>query len=163
MRVLKLLARLLLTVVGLAFAASIASVVVAAIMKPRLPDRSQPEDDELEMVSILGSRDLRSTSTAFRGGRLICWQGSAGLDLRGARLDPAGGRLLVWTVFGATGIRVPEDWRVDSSGIAVLGAAGSSAMRPEAASDGPVLSIEHLTVFGALGVAAEPDAETLEV
>ncbi len=163
MRALKILARLLLAVVGLMLAATIASVGAAMAMKPRLPDRSQPEDDELDMVAILDARRLRSSSAAFRGGRLICWQGSADLDLRRAQLDPAGGRLRVWTILGATEIHVPEDWRVDSQGTAVLGAASSRAMRPEPDYDGPVLSIEHRTLFGALGLVAEPDEEVLEV
>jgi hypothetical protein len=162
-RALKILARLLLAFGGLTLVASIASVVVAMVMKPRLPDRSQPGDDELDMVAILGSRDLRSTSTAFRGGRLICWQGAADLDLRGAQLDAAGGQLLVWTIFGGTGVKVPEDWRVDSHGIAVFGGAGCSAMRPEATYDGPVLTVRHWTVFGGLGIVAEPDEEVLAV
>ena len=163
MRALRFLARLLLAVVGLTLGVSIVSVGVAAAMKPRLPDRSRPEDDELDMTAIFDSRRLRSSSGAFRGGRLICWQGSADLDLRGAQLDPAGGDLLVWTVFGGTRILVPQDWPVDARGVAVLGGARSAAAAPEPGRAGPVLSIRHRTVFGGLAVVAGPDDQLLAV
>ena len=162
MRALKVLARSALTLLGLAVGTALASAAAAAIAKPRLADRSQPDDDELDLVAIYGSRELRSTSRAFRGGRLLCWYASTDLDLRGARLDPAGGDLLVWTVFGSTRILVPEDWPVDPRGVAVFGGA-HSATSPEPGREGPVLSVRHRTVFGGLAVVAGPDDELLAV
>ncbi len=163
MRVLKILARLFLAFLGLSLGAGLASAAAAAVMKPRLPDRAEPEDDELDLVTIYGSRQLRSTASAFRGGRVICWYAGAELDLRGAHLDPAGAELAVWTIYGGMRIQVPEDWRVDSHGVAVFGGAGSGAARPEPGFDGPVLSIRHCTIFGGIGVVAEPDDELLAV
>jgi len=162
-RVVKFAGRLLLLFIGALCGAALASGVAAAVMKPRLPDRSKAEDDELDLVAIYDSRELRSTASSFRGGRLICWYAGADLDLRGAQLDPFGAGLLVWTVFGGTRIRVPEDWRVDSKGIALFGGAYGTASRPEPPFDGPVLHIRHRTIFGGFGVLAEPDDELLAV
>jgi hypothetical protein len=157
------LGRLLLALIGLSAGAGMASAAAAAVMKPRRPDRTTPEDAVVDLVAIYGSRDLRSISTAFGGGRLICWYAGTDLDLRGARLNVAGGELVVWTVFGATGIQVPEDWRVVSRGITVFGAVVSPAAPPDAGFNGPVLVIRHRTIFGALSVVAEPEDEVLDV
>lgn len=143
-------------VVGIVLGAGIASAASAAVLKARLPDRAEPEDDELDFVVIYDGRTLRSTAAAFRGGRAVCWYAGADLDLRGARLDPAGARLEAWTVFGGLSVKVPEDWRVRLRGVAVMGAGESSAPEPEAGYTGPVLEVRHRTVFGGFGIQAEP-------
>ena len=73
------------------------------------------------------------------------------------RLDPAGARLEVWTVFGGTAIKVPENWLVRLTGATVFGSGFSTARAPQDGFDGPALEIRHRTVFGGVGVRAEPD------
>ena len=143
--------------------AGLASAAAAAVLKRRLPDRARPEDDELDLVAIFDGRRLRSSSTAFRGGRILCWYAGTDVDLRGATLDPAGAELLVWIVFGGTRVRVPEHWRVRMHGVAIFGGAGSMAQAPDDADPGPVLNVRCRTVFGGFGIMPEPDDEVLAV
>ena len=163
MRLVRLAIRVLLLLIGAVLGAAIASAAAAAIMRPRLQDSTQPDDDAIDVASVYGSREFRSTADAFAGGRVICWYSGVDVDLRGATLGPAGGELEVWTVFGGTRIRVPEDWAVELHGVAVFGGATNMAARPDAAADGPLLLIRHRTIFGGFGVAAEPDDEVLAV
>jgi hypothetical protein len=163
MRLLKFATRLFLLFVGAVLGSAIASAVAAALMRPRLQDSTQPEDDEIDVAAVFGSRVFRSSADAFAGGRVICWYSGVDVDLRGAALDPAGAELEVWTAFGGTRIRVPEDWDVESHGIAVFGGAGNSAARPAPESASPRLVVRHRTFFGGFAVAAEPDDETLAV
>jgi len=164
MRVVKLLVRLFLAFFVATIGASLASALAAAVMRPRLMDDAEPADDDLELSAVYDGRDFRSEATALRGGRVICWYAGLEVDLRGARLDPAGADLEVWTVFGGTRIRVPEDWAVRMRGIAAFGGAAADT-RPldEAAPSAPVLTVRHRTVFGGFNVVAAADDEAVPV
>jgi hypothetical protein len=157
MRLIRVCIRLLVLFVLAVVGASIASVAAAAYMRPRLADDASPDDDELQLAAVLTGRDFRSTASAFRGGRVICWNSGLDVDLRGARLDPAGGDLEVWTAFGGASIRVPEDWRVAVRGMSVLGGATAAAAPFDDLEPGPVLQIRHRTLLGGFSVKAEPD------
>jgi len=163
MRLLKFAARTFLAFFALALGFSLASALAALVMRPRLSGEANPADDEVELSAVYGSLVFRSESTAFRGGRVICWYSGMDVDLRGTTLDPAGADLLVWTLYGGTRIRVPEAWGVDSHGIAVFGGAGSTATPPDSGSDDPVLRVRHRTLFGGFGVVAASDDEVLAV
>lgn len=163
MRLVRFLVRLLIAFTVAVTAASLVSTALALAKRDQFPDDAEPEDDELDLATILRSRQFRSEAKAFRGGRIICWQGGADIDLRGATLDPAGAHLEVWTVFGGMQVRVPEDWRVRMHGIAFFGGPGSMAPQPEEGDTGPVLTVTYRTIFGGFGVTAEPEDEVLAV
>ncbi len=162
-RLVRILVRLLVAFTVAVTALSMVSAIVALAKRGRFPDDTEPDDDELDLTTILRGRKFRSEAKAFRGGRLISWQGGADIDLRGATLDPSGAHLDVWTVFGGMQLRVPEDWRVRMRGVAIFGGAGSMAPQPEDGDPGPVLTIRYRTLFGGFGVTAEPDDEVLTV
>ncbi len=162
-RLVQFLVRLLIAFTVAVTAASLVSTAVALAKRDQFPDDAEPEDDELDLATILRGRTFRSEATAFRGGRLISWQGAADIDLRGARLDPAGAHLEVVTVFGGMQMRVPQDWPVRMHGVAIFGGAGSMARHPDGGESGPVLTIRYRTIFGGFGVTAEPDDELLTV
>lgn len=155
------LAKLPFAFAGTVLGLGLSSALAAAVLKSRLPDLAEPEDDLIELAVIYGGRDFRSTATAFRGGRLVCWYGGANVDLRGARLADDGADLLVWTVFGGTSIRVPPDWRVELRGTALFGGAEGPTPPAGPSVDGPVLRIRHRTLFGGVGVSARPGEETV--
>lgn len=157
-RVLKLLAWLTLAFLGAILGLSVASATAAAVLRPRLLDDATPEDDDLVLNAVYAGREFRSAAPALRSGRVVCWYSGLDLDLRGARLDPVGATLEVWTVFGGARIRVPEDWAVRIRGVALFGAASSDTTPTERLGlDAPTLTVRHRTLFGGLGVAAEPD------
>ena len=152
------LLRSVVRIVGFLFVASlvagIASAVAAAIARRSLAMEAEPEDDLIMLGAIYDGRELHSSATAFRGGRILCWYAGITADLRGARLDPAGGRLDVYTIFGGTQVLVPPDWQVRLRGTGVFGGAQDATQHD--GGDGPVLEIHHWTIFGGLGISDKP-------
>jgi hypothetical protein len=152
------LLRSIVRLVGFLFLASlvagVASAVAAAFAKRSLEVQAEPEDDLIMFGAIFDGRELASTATAFRGGRILCWYAGVEADLRGARLDPAGGRLDVYTIFGGTEVVVPPGWHVRLHGASVFG--GAQDARQHGSDDGPVLDIHHWTIFGGLGISDKP-------
>ena len=61
-----------------------------AFLKKRDAPVPEPEADEVDLVAAFAPLDFRSTSSAFRGGRVDTWFGGGVLDLRDATLDPMG-------------------------------------------------------------------------
>ena len=163
MRVFRVIGRLLLAFCLAMLGLSLTSAIAAALMRDRLADDAEPDDDEVEIAAIYTGREFRSLATSFRGGRFICWYAGCEVDLRGARLHPAGGDLEVWTIFGGLRIRVPEDWRVRVRGMAVFGGASAMTTPLEELDPGPELSVRHRTLFGGFNLLAAPDDELLAV
>jgi hypothetical protein len=151
MGVFRFLGKLLLAFLGAIFVFSLASLAAAAYMKPRLQDEASPQDDELELAVVYDGRDFTSEATAFRGGRIVCWYAGLDVDLRGAQLDPTGADLDVFTLFGGTRIRVPDDWRVEMRGMSVFGGATGPDFETHEPT-APVLRLRHRTVFSGLDV-----------
>ena len=133
---------------------SIAAAIGARMMKQRIVPLDAPDADEVRLVAILEPLDFRSTSTNFRGGTLDCWYGGGVIDLREAKLDPAGARLEVRGIFGGGQIVVPEEWRVTTKvqGIGGIGDARQQVERPVTA---PLLIIEGVAFMGGFGITSE--------
>lgn len=163
MRIVRFLLKLLGAFVAAVTAASLVSTAVALAARDRLRREACPADDDLDIVSILAETRFRSEATAFRGGRIVCWQAGGTVDLRAAQMDPAGAELEITVLFGGLGIRVPEDWRVRMRGVAVFGGAGSTAPSPDDDGEAPVLTVRYRVVFGGFGVVAEADDELVTV
>ncbi len=152
-------ARILAALLGMAFAASVASALAALSLKRRAPLPQEPDDDQIDFVTIMDSGQLASTAGAFRGGRIVCWYAGVDVDLRGATLDPAGASLEVRTAFGGTRIVVAPGVPVRVSVPAVFGGSSNDARALEAGPGAPGLEIHGFTVFGGLQVLAlEPGA-----
>jgi len=160
--------RALRTILGLAFGltllTAIASALSAVILKRRLPSQGEEADDEIALVLIYTGRDFSSTATAFRGGSVLTWYGGGTIDLRGATLDPAGARLTVRAIFGGLRLLVPETWKVEQRGIAILGGISDTRDRDEILPDAPTLVLDGFALFGGIGIfSSAPDLDLPEV
>jgi hypothetical protein len=126
-------------------------MAAAAFVKRALPSRGDEASDELALVSVFDGIDLTSRATAFRGGSVLAWYGGVSLDLREATLAPDA-HLSVHTLFGGLAIRVPPEWRVESSLTAIAGGVDvrQGAESPEA----PTLTIDGRALFGGIAVGA---------
>jgi hypothetical protein len=145
---------------GLLLVGSIASAIAAAMAKGRLESRAQPDDDEIDLVTIYESRDFSSTASAFRGGSVLTWYGGGTVDLRGASLDPAGATLDLKAIFGGIRLVVPETWRVDVGTVGLMGGVGDGRDRDRVAKNGPTLRLTGFAIFGGAGVvSAAPDLD----
>jgi hypothetical protein len=137
-----------------------AAIVGATVARQRIPSVGTAQDDEVALAAILSPLAFESQSTAFRGGSVLLWFGGGDVDLRGARLDPAGARLTVRGIFGGGRLIVPETWDVELRMLSIFG--GNADVRPavERAPDAPHLVVDGLTVFGGLAIfASKPEAD----
>jgi len=124
----------------------------AAVVRRALPSRGDDESDEVALVAIFDGIDLRSRSTAFRGGSMLSWFGGIAVDLRDAQLAP-GAELSVHSLFGGIAVRVPAEWRVESTVKAVGGGVAVQLPAPDAR-DAPTLALRGFTLFGGVAVGA---------
>jgi hypothetical protein len=145
------------TVLGLVAVAGLAiTPIAAAIEKRRHPSVGDADSDLVALSTIFDGTELHSTAMAFRGGSSICWCGGQVIDLRGAALAPEGAHLDARCIFGGLRIVVPETWRVAVRSRAIFGGIHDRSSGPEG--EGPLLTIEALSVFGGVSVTMKPDA-----
>jgi hypothetical protein len=129
-----------------------------ALVKRRDAVPQAPDADEVDLVATFAPLDYRSTSSAFRGGRVETWFGGGVVDLRQATLDPAGATIEVNALFGGGNLVVPEDWNVETK-IAGIGGIGDGRPERERPIDAPTLRVEGLALFGGWGITSEPADE----
>jgi hypothetical protein len=157
----RFLARLLGIVIGASVVASIAGSLAALKLKQSAPPRPDAADDEIDLVIVMDGSSFASTAPAFRGGRVISWYAGTDVDLRKARLDPAGARLDIRTVFAGTRVVVAPGVPVRTSGPALFGGVMKPADAGAPASDAPGLEISGCTVFGGLQIVVAEQGEEI--
>jgi hypothetical protein len=133
----------------------------AALLKRVLRSRGDADSDELALVAIFDGIELESQAKAFRGGSMLTWFGGIAVDLRKATLAPDA-HLTLNTLWGGIAIRVPPEWRVESTAKAM---GGGVAVRPPQVElpDAPLLTIDGFALLGGIAVgskAAEAEPAT---
>ncbi len=115
--------------------------------------RSVPKDSDkyLSIVSVLSGADRKNSSNDFRGGDLTAVMGGGDIDLRGATIAGAEAEIQVFAMWGGYEIKVPEDWRVVSQVVPLLGGIDNSTTSP-AAEDAPILRFKGWAIMGGLEV-----------
>lgn len=132
------------------FAGLVVPPIVAAIAKERIVPVDDEEADEVALVTIFDGGRFTSRSKAFRGGTALCWYGGSDIDLREARLDPAGARLQVRAIFGGVRIVVPDGWHVAIRSTPIFGGVSDDTAGGDQA--GPRLDVDALAVFAGLRI-----------
>ncbi|MGA8028638.1 MAG: DUF5668 domain-containing protein [Bryobacteraceae bacterium] len=121
---------------------------------PSRPIQSS-SDSLLKDTAIFGEVKRKIDTADFQGGVVSSVFGSVELNLRRAQISSPDrtATLEANAVFGAIKIRVPEGWRIDIAGAAVLGNFVDKTIPPIAAgSDTPTLIITGYAVFGAVEI-----------
>lgn len=133
------------------------SLVWRALQGPRAPARGSAAEPDayVRSFAVMAGNDVRSVSSAFRGGDLGAFMGGVVLDLTQARLE--GDRAIIDCVAMWAGIeiRVPSDWRVVSEVLPLM-AAFEDKTRPAAppAEGAPIktLVVRGVVVMGGIEV-----------
>lgn len=123
----------------------------APFHRPRLrPDF----DSNVNDFVVFGALKRKLESTDFRGGDLIAIFGNIEMDLRRALITAAVRSAVVNVValFGATKIRVPQNWRVVVSGAGILGNFEDKTIPPNTGPDAPTLIITGYSIFGSVEI-----------
>ena len=87
--------------------------VARAILTRRLT-KGDSESDEFSLAAVIGGAERVSRATALRRGRVVAACGGVDLDLRAAKLDPAGAELRV-----ETNVAQPDDLPDDAPNLRV--------------------------------------------
>jgi hypothetical protein len=124
----------------------------ARFVRYALPSRGDEESDEVALGAVFDGVDLKSRATAFRGGSMLAWFGGVAVDLREAKLAPDA-KLTLGALFGGVDVKVPEGWRVVSTGRAIAGGVADQIPEPDDP-DAPTLVVESTAVFGGVSVRA---------
>lgn len=133
-------------------------VFIAAIFWNGLPNdgivRSDSSVSERpSVVALLGRHRQISSTPRFRGAEVTSIMGRADLDLRKTTVaagdEPA---IEVFTVMGASTIRVPEGWHVDVRAMPVLGGVRDRREGPRDAAGAPRIVIRGFVMLGGLEI-----------
>ena len=128
-------------------------VVFRAMRRGHVPSGPATDaDDWVHGFALMGGFSRRNQSERLRGGDLFAMMGGVELDLNGA--TPANGRAVVevFAMWGGIEIFVPDDWRVESEVVPVMGAFQDST---RLAADVPVagtLVVRGLVMMGGVEV-----------
>ncbi len=115
-------------------------------------DGSKHSENRVDVVAIFGGNSKRITSDHFEGGNITALFGGAKLDFGGAKLAEGENVLDVFSMFGGTEIRIPEDWNVQIKGVPIFGGFedGRRNIPAEKKTKDRVLIIKGFVVFGGL-------------
>lgn len=112
-------------------------------------------DSLLKDSAIFGELKRKIDTANFEGGAVHSVFGNVDLNLRRAQISPVDKFVTVDAnaVFGSVKIRVPENWRIDIKGVAVLGSYTDKTMPPATPDwQTPVLTITGYSVFGSVEI-----------
>ncbi len=112
-------------------------------------------DNLLRDVAIFAEVKRRIDTPNFQGGAANAVFGSVVLNLRRAQISPVDkvASLEANAAFGSVKIRVPENWRIDIQGAAVLGTYADKTIPPTMPdSETPTLIITGYAVFGSVEI-----------
>jgi hypothetical protein len=144
--------RLLRTFVIFELGAWVGAATAAALAKRVLASRGDEESDEVALMAIFDGIDLKSRAKAFRGGSMFAWFGGVAVDLTEAKLAPDA-KLTIGALIGGVDVKVPPDWRIVSTGRAILGGVSDDVPEP-VDPDAPTLVVESTAALGGISIRA---------
>jgi hypothetical protein len=112
---------------------------------------SSDTSQRMDAFALLGGVQRVSRATEFRGGSASAALGGCDIDLREASMAEGTSAVLdTLAIMGGIEVRVPEDWTVETRGMAVLGGFEDKTRRP--LDDRKKLVITGLAVMGGVEV-----------
>ena len=128
-------------------------LVGVKILIPKTYSGRTHADDTVNCFAVFSSIVNKNESKDFKGGSITAIFGGAEVDLRKAALSPEGALLDLSVAFGGIDIRVPQDWKVVTTGIPIFGGWENKTesienSQPEA----PVLEVRCMAAFGGVEI-----------
>ena len=119
--------------------------------QPGADAASLEASQRMDAFALLGGVHRVSRATDFRGGSASAALGGCDIDLREASMPEGTSAVLdTLAIMGGIEVRVPEDWSVETRGMAVLGGFEDKTRRP--LDDRKRLVITGLAVMGGVEV-----------
>lgn len=108
------------------------------------------KENELDLFAGFSGHEAKSTSEDFKGGKATAIFGGIELDLRQSKIKDKA-TLEVFAAFGGIDIRVPEGWKVEVTGMPILGGWENKADAPKD-KNAPVLLIQGTCLCGGVSI-----------
>lgn len=133
------------------FLLAVGGAMVLRAVRRGTADSGPVGTERLDAFALLGGVQRVSRSNDFRGGSASAALGGCEIDLRQASiLDGETAVLDAMAFMGGVEVKVPEDWTVETRGIAVLGGFEDKTRRP--LDDRKRLVVTGLAVMGGVEV-----------
>jgi hypothetical protein len=127
------------------------------------PRMARPENirDSQLLVGIMGGAERTGTWTPARKTRVIAFMGGASLDFREAYLPAGVTEVEIFAMMGGAEIIVPPNVRIDSSGVAIMGAFElGPGTDPHLPPDAPVIRVGGFTLMGGVEISVRHPGES---
>lgn len=115
-------------------------------------DKSLDTIHSIESFSLFSGTNLRSQSTRFQGGSIMAVFGGSEIDLREAVISENGATLDLTSVFGGIVVIVPENVRIEVSGLPIFGGWEDKTRKIVSNNESPVIKFNCLTIFGGVEI-----------
>jgi predicted membrane protein len=119
----------------------------------RVRHRGRPLLDSsarVEAFTFMGGVQRATSARDFQGGNASAVMGACEIDLSQASIQGGEAVIDTFAFWGGVEIKVPEDWRVETQGLAILGGFVDSTKRP--LEDGKRLVVTGLAIMGGVEV-----------
>jgi predicted membrane protein len=131
-------------------------VGISLIYRRRSAEEMETEgysEETFDAVAIFGGAERKICSSNFRYGHATAMFGGVEVDLSNAKINGEA-TVNIFTLFGGTEVKVPQDWQVVMKGIPIFGGFEDSRGRPPAgyAENSPVLIVKGFVMFGGIEI-----------
>lgn len=108
-------------------------------------------EDTIDAFVMMSGIETNNQSQQFKGGRATAIMGGIDIDLRGAKLYNNEAHIEVNAIMAGVEIFVPEGWRVEVTGVPLLGG-WSNKTRSNGDPNAPLLKIKCFVMLGGMDV-----------
>jgi hypothetical protein len=141
----------------LAFAVFMALLIATYMAFQRFPDGGVHVGDagvasRIDQVAVMSESREVSKAPDFRRAEVAAVMGHSILDLREAEIQGREAVVEAFVLMGQATIRIPEDWKVVTKNVVVMGGL-QNRTRPEGADPDKQLRIEGLILMGAITIS----------
>lgn len=114
---------------------------------------SKNSADSIDSLAIFSGTEQVAYSEQFTGGNVLAIFGGADIDLRDAKLAEEGGALELVAIFGGINVRVPEDMRLEVTGLPIFGGLENKTRKQQNMDENtPTLKIHFVAAFGGVEI-----------
>lgn len=106
--------------------------------------------DYIDELAIFGGGNTRITSDNFKGGKITAIFGGSDIEMKSAIPSPEGCVIDTFVLFGGSNLVVPEDWKVKSEVVSILGGYSDKRMMTLDYDPQKTLILKGIVLFGGL-------------
>jgi len=109
-------------------------------------------NQSIKAFSLFSGTNLRSQAESIQGGDITAVFGGAEIDLRDATISEKGATFDLTSIFGGIELTVPENVRVEVTGLPIFGGWEDKTRRAIDEDDALLIKIHCLTIFGGVEI-----------